>query len=140
MKAVVVKILNYIVIFVIVLVIADKIFNISQIDKYTNNSPNISSYFTTNPTNMPIVGSVAKLGTKKFGNFGKFGNVPMIQYCSNCSLKDNCLTPDYKKSFKHKNVCQECRSPEYDNRHNLNRPIFVAGRSAGRGRRCRQVN
>ena len=109
-------------------------------EKYTNLSANISSYYTQNNVNMPITGSVAKKGTKNFGNFGKFGNIPMIQYCTECKLNENCVTADYRKSKKMRNVCLKCGDPSKKNYHDLNKPIFVGAKSVGRVRQCRQIN
>jgi hypothetical protein len=141
MKDVGVNILNCIVLLVIFVVFINKFYNFDDIlDHYINNSPNISSYYTQNITNMPIVGAVANKGTKSFGNFSKFGDIPMMQFCSECKLHDNCVTPDYKKSNKHKNVCLKCGDFLNNNRTNLNKPIYVGAKSAGRGRQCRIIN
>lgn len=140
MRDIGINILNVIVIFVIIIVIVNKYFDVDKtLDHYTNNSPNIGSYYTQNITAMPITGVVANKGTKQFGNFGKFGDIPMMQFCSECRLHDNCVTPDYKKSNKNKNVCLKCNDFLQNNRINLNKPIYVGAKSAGRGRQCRII-
>ena len=113
---------------------------------YTNNSPNISSYYYNDPTSLPqvqtnIMGGSFKNSKKNFGNFGKFGVIPMMQYCSECQLYDNCLTPDYRESDKNMNVCQKCNNNlKNKNYHDFNKPIYVFAKSIGRPRKCKRIN
>jgi hypothetical protein len=136
-----ISMLNFAIILVVISVILDRYFNFSEINEhYLNNSPNIDSYYTPNITSMPIQGVVANKGTKSFGNFGKFGDIPIMQYCSECRLHGNCASPEYTRNGNDKNVCLKCGDFLQNNRINLNKPIYVGAKTAGRGRQCRIIN
>lgn len=101
-----------------------------------NPSPNISSFYYKDNTSLPqSSANVLSRKNKGFGNFGKFGFVPMMQNCSKCQLNDNCTNFDYNKSdTKVMNVCQSCdinRAKDY--------PYYVSAKSTGRPRRCRRI-
>jgi len=119
----------------------------SQYNHFTNYasnpSPNISSFYYEDNTSIPLTNggggksssSILSKRSKGFGNFGKFGFVPMMQNCSKCQLNDNCSNFDYNKSDTNTmNVCQSC-----DMNQGKNYPYYVSAKSAGRPRQCRRI-
>jgi hypothetical protein len=85
--------------------------------------------------------SVNLNGTAKFGNFGKFGEIPAMPMPKACQLNFGCVNaPSYNVSEKEMNVCRECIPDLMTlNRTDPSRPILVAARAAGLPRQTRMI-
>ena len=131
-----INLLTYIMLSVVIITIYYK----THYEHFGNNgtynpSPNISSFYYEDKTSLPRSASILSRKNKGFGNFGKFGVIPMMQSCSKCQLNDNCSNFDYNKSDTQvMNVCQSC-----DINTCLDAPYYVSARSAGRPRQCRRI-
>jgi len=76
-----------------------------------------------------------------FGNFGIIGSFPAIPICNSCGLEFGCTGFPYDSDDKNETVCRKCRANSlHKNYTNLNEPIYVYARSAGRPRQCRRIN
>lgn len=86
-----------------------------------------------NPNNKPKV--------KNYGNFGIIGKFPSIPICDSCRLEYNCSNYAYTNvDDRNINVCRKCnKNVLYKNYNDLNKPLYVYARSAGRPRQCRNI-
>jgi hypothetical protein len=80
--------------------------------------------------------------SKNFGNFGIIGKFPAIPLCNSCGLEFNCVNYPYTDADdKNMNVCRKCDPHSLSKNYNqIDKPLFVSARSAGRPRQCRQIN
>lgn len=79
---------------------------------------------------------------RNYGNFGIIGKFPAIPICNSCQLEFDCSNYDYDNvDDKNTNVCRKCGSNVLGKNYNqLDKPLYVFARSAGRPRQCRQIN
>ncbi len=71
----------------------------------------------------------------KGNSFGTIGTFPAIPLCDQCHLGVNC--PNYTFTDQ-ENVCHVC-SHTNANYEDLDKPLYVNARAAGRPRQCRQI-
>jgi hypothetical protein len=108
---------------------------------YYNPSPFLDLQYDPSP-------SAINLGNKdkSFGNFGAFGSFPN-SLCSSCNLSSDTVTPPYLHSNDlgdengslYGKIARKCDNLDGKNYNDLNKPVLVAGRSAGRTRQCRKL-
>lgn len=79
---------------------------------------------------------------KNYGNFGIIGKFPAIPICDSCKLEFDCVNYAYTDvDDRNMNVCRKCKKNVlYKNYNNLEEPLYVYARSAGRPRQCRKIN
>jgi hypothetical protein len=119
-----------------ILIIFLLIFILDKIDKekFTIKSPLLNSHYDSYKSSFHI------------GNRQKFGMFPN-PLCSSCELVTDEVTPPYlhsndlgdEQGSLFGKVARKCNSIFSKNYNNLNKPVLVAGRSAGRIRQCRKL-
>ncbi len=79
---------------------------------------------------------------KNYGNFGIIGKFPAIPICDSCGLEFDCVNYAYTDvDDRNANVCRKCgKNVLYKNYNQLDYPLRVFARSAGRPRQCRRLN
>jgi hypothetical protein len=108
---------------------------------YYNPSPFLDLQYDPSP-------SAINLGNKdrSFGNFGAFGSFPN-PLCPSCDLSGDMVTAPYlhandlgdEYGSLYGKVARRCDNVCGKNYNDLNKPVLVAGRSAGRTRQCRKL-
>ena len=105
-------------------------------------------YTFSNPfgfSNQSIVNSEATAVNlrkpRNFGNFGIIGKFPANPICDSCHLEYNCTNYGYEVDEKNANVCRKCKINSINKNYNqMDQPLYVFSRSAGRPRQCRQIH
>jgi len=139
--------IDYAIIILFVIVIIIKYYEHSH-----NNQENYTTLWTpfsqADPNLFNSQGTAANisLGNSKpmrdFNNFGIIGKFPAIPICNSCKLDFDCVNYDYTDiDDKNANVCRRCgKNVLSKNYGELDKPLFVYARSAGRPRQTRQIN
>jgi hypothetical protein len=136
--------INYIIILLLIIIIGLKYYD-SIIENYTTlwtpSSCANQNLVNTQCTAMNMNPSNRKL-LQNYGNFGIIGKFPAIPICNSCNLEFDCVNYAYDDvDDRNVNVCRKCKKNVlYKNYNQLDEPLFVFARSAGRPRQCRKIN